>query len=93
MKKIIAILALLFLVLVLQVSYAQHAEIDDKLIGLLNRIKWGIDKNEIKDLFRDKKPMPPHPTKNAIGFFDYNYDEASNIICYFNQGLSGRDGF
>lgn len=60
-------------------------------MDFIKEIRWGIGKDEVQDIFRDKQPMGPHPTQNAIGFFDSSYGVASGIVCYFNRGLFGRD--
>ena len=60
-------------------------------MDFLKEIKWGIGKEEIRVIFRDKQSMGPHPTQNAIGFFDSSYGVATSIVFYFNRGLFGRD--
>lgn len=62
-----------------------------KFIDFIEKIRWGIGKNEVQDIFRGKQSMGQHPTQNAIGFFDSSYGVASGIACYFNRGLFGRD--
>ena len=64
---------------------------EGKLIDLIKKIRWGIRKDEVQDIFRGKQSMGPHPTQNAIGFFDSSYGVTSEIVCYFNRGLFGRD--
>ncbi len=63
----------------------------DKLIDFLKEIRWGLGKDEVQDLFRGKQSMAPHPTQNAIGFFDSSYGVATSIVFYFKRGLFGRD--
>ena len=64
---------------------------EGKLIDFIKKISWGIRKDEVQDIFRGKQSMGPHPTQNAIGFFDSSYGITSGIVCYFNRGLFGRD--
>jgi len=64
---------------------------EGKLIDFIKKIRWGIRKDEVQDIFRGKQSMGPHPTQNAIGFFDSSYGVPSGIVCYFNRGLFGRD--
>jgi hypothetical protein len=63
----------------------------DKLMDFLKEIRWGLGKDEVQGLFRGKQSMGPHPTQNAIGFFDSSYGVATSIVFYFNRGLFGRD--
>jgi hypothetical protein len=64
---------------------------EGKEMDFLKKIKWGIGKEETQAIFRDKKPMPPHPTQNAIGFFGSIYGVPGAVVCYFRKGLLGRE--
>ncbi len=59
---------------------------DSRILDDLRKVKWGLSKDKTKLLFSDKPSFGPHPSKNAIGFVDRQFDHA--VVCYFRRSRS-----
>ena len=53
----------------------------NKITSDLRKIRWGLSKHKTRLIFSDKQYIGPHPSQNAIGFLDREFDYV--IFCYF----------
>ncbi len=60
-------------------------------MDFMKKIRWGIGKDEVHLILRDKQFVGEHPGKNAVGYYDSIYGVDTGIVCYFNRGLFGSD--
>ena len=60
-------------------------------MDFFKKIRWGVGKNEVHAILRDKEFVGEHPEQNAIGFYDSIHGADAGIVCYFNRGIFGKD--
>lgn len=53
------------------------------LIEKLSSLKWGLPKQEYREIFSDKQWLPDHPTENAVGFCDEIENRNVSVVAYF----------
>lgn len=53
------------------------------LIEEISSLKWGLSKQEYKNVFSDKQWQPDHPTQNAVGFYDTIQNRTVFVVAYF----------
>ena len=53
------------------------------LIGEISSLKWGLSKQEYRNVFSNKQWQPDHPTQNAVGFYDTIQSRTVFVVAYF----------
>ncbi len=64
---------------------------DIKPIRLIQHIKWGMGKDDIRQMFSGKQPLLAEPGYNQIGFFRPSYGLPASFFFYFMTGMFGAD--
>lgn len=53
------------------------------LIEKVSLLKWGISKQEYKNIFSGKHRLFDHPIQNAVGFYDEIENRKVSVVAYF----------
>ena len=53
------------------------------IIEKISLLKWGLPKQEYKNIFSNKQWFPNHPTQNAVGFSDEIENRNVSVVAYF----------
>jgi len=68
-----------------------QASSDIKPIRLIQHIRWGIGKNEVRQMFSGKRELPVEAGSNEIGFYSPSYGLPTAFFFYFTTGMLGGD--
>ena len=64
---------------------------DVKPVTLIRHIKWGIGKDEVRQMFSGKQPLAVEPAYDEIGFFSPSYGLPACFFFCFRRGTFGSD--
>jgi len=64
---------------------------DIKPIRLIQQIRWGIGKSEVRQMFSGKRQLPVEAGSNEIGFYSPSYGLPAAFFFYFMTGMLGGD--
>lgn len=70
-------------------SSARQPDSRRSIMELLKLIRLGASEAETQAAFRGWTPLPPHPTKRAIGFLGEVSRRPVAVICYFAETALG----
>jgi hypothetical protein len=68
-----------------------QASSDMKPIRLIQHIRWGIGKDEVRQMFSGKRELPVEAGSNEIGFYSPSYGLPTAFFFYFTTGMLGGD--
>jgi hypothetical protein len=68
-----------------------EASSDIKPIRLIQHIRWGIGKNEVRQMFSGKPELPVEAGWNEIGFYGPSYGLPAAFFFQFTKGMLGGD--